>query len=51
MPVADRVQEAVNRRADGAHSHYVGIDDVDADLHADDVGWRIARAVTDGTHA
>jgi hypothetical protein len=37
MALADGVEEAVHRRAEGAQPHQVGVDDVDAQLEADDV--------------
>lgn len=32
MALADRVEETVHRRDEGAQSHQIGVDDVDADL-------------------
>ncbi len=38
VPVADGVEEPVHRGAEGAQPHEVGVDHVDADLDADQVG-------------
>src|SRR5690606_35059929 len=44
VAVPDGVQEAVHRGGEGAQPHQVGVDQVDADLEADQVG----RCVPDG---
>ncbi len=38
MTVADRVEKAMYRRTEGAQPHQVHVDDVDAELEADEIG-------------
>ena len=44
VPVADRVEEAVDRRDERALAHRVGVHEVDAELQADEVGVHVAAA-------
>lgn len=43
MAIANGVQEAVHGRCEGAQTQQVGVDQVDADFHADQVGRQVAH--------
>lgn len=43
MPVAERVKEPVNGRSESAQPHQIKVDDVDAHLDTDGIGWGVTH--------